>query len=112
MSETPFMKAVRARNARDDGRKSIHLASLDLTVFFRPATLGEVRRALRDCGPKDEIKMTAILVRDLCQDEAGQRLFPEGDDGLRFILEEMRAADMEELGRALKGETADDAGND
>lgn len=107
---TPFMKAAAADLAAASG-KTLHVPELDMTITFDVPTAGAIRRIMRECQKGDDMKASALVVRDHARDETGAPIVPRDDEGLKFLLDHVRPAILGRLAKAIAGETAEELGN-
>ena len=98
---TAFMKAAAEDLAAANGQ-SVHVPELDMTIFFDVPTAGALRRIMRDCAKGDDLKASALVVRDHARDESGAPIVPRTDEGLKFLLDNVRPVI---LGRLAKAKT-------
>lgn len=111
MSETAFMAAASADLQKAQGRE-LFIPELGMTVRFSIATAGATRRILKECGAVDDIKASALMVRDLATDETGAPLVTRDDAGLKFLLDNVRPAVLGRIAKAIGGANAEELGND
>lgn len=88
----------------------LYVPELDMTIVYDLATPGHVRKVLRDCNKDDDLKASALLVRDLARDEQGNPLVPRDDEGLRFLLNNLRPAVLGRIAKAIGGASAEELG--
>lgn len=109
MSETAFMKAAAADLAKAQNQ-SLHVPELDMTVWWDVPTAGAIRRVMRECQKDDDLKASALIVRNHARDEHGAPIVPRDDDGLRFLLENVRPTVLGRLAKAIAGQDGDELG--
>lgn len=110
MSETAFQAAARADLARAGGQ-SVHVPELDMSIFFDVPTAGSIRRIMRDCAKGDDLKASALVVRDHAKDAEGRPIVTRDDAGLQFLMDHVRPAVLGRLAKAIAGESAEELGN-
>lgn len=94
------------------GSGTEYIRELGLTVRYSLASAGAVRRAVAKAPKGDDIKASAILVRDHVTLEDGTPIVTRDDAGLQFLLDHVRPDIIGRLGKLVAGRSAEDLGND
>lgn len=106
---TPFMRAASADFDAGAGVVEVEIGGQLMPLHYTLASASGIDRARKIGGPS-EIRMNAALVRDHVTTADGAPIVPRSEEGLRFLLENVRPALLGRLALLVAGRSEAELG--